>query len=196
MTTPTVPYITSWSTERALPATVIPHSLFGIAYADETIGDRDENGVLWTRTSSRPGHGRPQFGKVHSMRQRRAMRHLLCQVCGEPADRADDGVLWLLQDHRGDWPRWPENMAATEPPICLSCTRVSRRACPALRRGYVSVRVGHSPLNGVYGARYLWGEPLPEPVEDAIVAFDDPMVRWIRAAQLVRELRHCAIVNL
>lgn len=51
-------------------------------------------------------------------------------------------------------------------------------------------------LSGVYGARYLWGGPLPEPVGDAIVAFEDPMVRWIRAAQLVRELHDCTIVSV
>lgn len=196
MTTLLVPYITTWSAEQELPTTVIRHSQAGIAYADETLCDRDKNGVLWTRAPSRPGHGRPQFGQVHSLRQRRAMRRLLCQVCAGPADRTGNGMLWLLKDHRDDWPRWPEHMAATEPPICLPCAHTARRACPALRKGYVTVRVGHSSVSGIYGIHYQWGQLFPEAAADIIVAFDDPAVRWTRAAQLVRELRDCAIVNL
>ena len=196
MTTLTVPYITTWSTEQDLPATVINHSRAGIAYADETLSDRDENGILWTRIASRPGHGRPQFGKVHSLRQRRAVRKLLCQVCGNPADRTHNGTLWLLQDHRDDWPHWPENMAATEPPICLPCAHISRRACPALRRSHISVRVGHSTLSGIYGILYQTADPLPQPITDVTLPFTDPAIPWTRAGQLVRQLHNCTIVNL
>jgi hypothetical protein len=31
-------------------------------------------------------------------------------------------------------------------------------------------------------------------IEDAIVAFDDPAIRWVRAVGLVRQLRDCRIV--
>src|SRR4051812_9793935 len=98
-----VPYATSWSGEQHLPMPVIQHRGFGIGYADEIAADRDVCGVLWHRVESRPGAGRPQFGNVHSLRQRRAMRRLLCQVCGEPAERTSEGMLWLLLDYRQDW---------------------------------------------------------------------------------------------
>jgi hypothetical protein len=186
-----VPYITTWSEERPLPTTVVEHPS-GIRYADETLADRDRNGVLWRRVPSRPGRGRPQFGKVHPLRQRRAMRRLLCGICGGPADRSDLGVLWVLRDYRDDWLGWPEGMAATEPPVCLPCARLSVRLCPALRKGYVSLRVADSTVAGVYGIRYRLGQG----TDDATVTFEDPAIRWICAAQLVRELRGCTMVAL
>ena len=190
-----VPYITSWSAEKSLPAKVI--ELRGrIGYADEAFGERDEHGVLWSRVPLLPGQGRPLFGKIHALRQRRAMRKLLCQVCAGPADESELGTLWLVPDFREDWPGWPEHMACTEPPVCLACARVSVRVCPALRKGYVAIRVGRSAVSGIYGARYRPGIPYPTPTEDRIVSYADPDVRWTRAGQLVRELLDCTIVNL
>jgi hypothetical protein len=189
-----VPYITPWSTERELPTTVIERPGSGIGYLDETLADRDEHGVLWQRVPSRPGRGRPEFGKIHPLRQRRAMRRLLCGICAGPPDRTGEGVLWLVRDYRGDWPGWPEGMAATEPPVCLSCARRSVRACPALRQGWAAVRVGRCPVAGVYGAQYQAGSPLPVAVADATVAFEDPAIGWLRAAQLVRELHDCVLL--
>ncbi|MET0235426.1 MAG: hypothetical protein ABW224_12350 [Kibdelosporangium sp.] len=124
------------------------------------------------------------------------MRRLLCQVCGGPADRDEDGVLWLLQDHREDWPGWPDEMAVTEPPVCLPCANISVRLCPALRKGAVAVRVREFPVVGVRGAVYQAGGPRPVAMEDRIVAYGDPVVRWMRAMNLLRELRGCAIVSL
>src|SRR5213080_2620982 len=134
-----VPYTTRWSSEHRLRPPVIERpGGTGIAFADEILSDRDRHGVLWQRVPSRPGDGRPEFGMVHSGRQRRAMRNLLCQVCAGPADRDDHGTLWLLPDHPGyhdDWPGWPERMATPEPPVCLRCARIAVAACPALRKG-------------------------------------------------------------
>lgn len=87
-------------------------------------------------------------------------------------------------------------MAITEPPVCLPCAGRSIRACPALRKGHVAVRVGRSTVAGVYGARYQRGGLFPVAIEDAIVAMSDPAIRWTRAAQLVREIRECTIVDL
>lgn len=168
----------------------------GIGYLDETITDRDDKGVLWTRIASRPGQGQPQFGKIHSLRQRRAMTRLLCQVCAGPADQNEAGVLFLLNDDREDWPAWPEGMGCTEPPVCLRCAHVSVRHCPSLRKGWVAVRVGRCEVSGVYGARYQPGHPFPIAVEDALLAFDHPAIRWTRANQLVRELHDCTLVDL
>jgi hypothetical protein len=148
-----------------------------LAYADETSIDRDKHGVLWRRALSRPQQGRPEFGKVHPLRQRRAMRRLLCQVCGSPADQTEDGVLWLLPDHREDWAGWPEGMANVEPPVCLPCVRTSVRLCPALRKGAAAIRVHEFPIVGVRGALYKSGGAAPVAVAETVVAFDNPAIR-------------------
>jgi hypothetical protein len=190
-----VPYITAWSDEQDLLTSITRCAGLGIRFADETFLDRDSNGVLWTRVPSRPGHGRPVFRQVHSLRQRRAMRRLLCQVCGAPADQNEDGVLWLLRDHREDWLNWPENMANTYPPVCMKCAILSTRMCPVLRGGYVAVRARQCPVSAVYGIRYQPDGLVLRPMEDT-VSLDDPAIRWTVAAQLVRSLHDCTIVDL
>lgn len=191
-----VPYITAWSSEQPLPTQVIERPGAGIAYADETLADRDGDGVLWTRMPSLPGHGRPEFGRVHPLRQRRAMRRLLCQVCGQPADYTDQGVLWLLKDHRADWPHWPEDMANTYPPVCPPCTQVSISTCPALRASYVAVRAKSAPVSGVFGILYETGHWAPRSTRGVLATYSDPAIRWTCAAQLVRSLRDCTIVDI
>jgi hypothetical protein len=191
-----VPYIAAWSGEEALPTRIVGDGLNGVRFADETLIDRDEHDVLWTRIPSRPGEGRPLYGQVHALRQRRAMRRLLCQVCAKPGDRNEQGVLWLLPDHRGDWPGWPENMANSYPPVCLPCARLSIGACPMLRRGHVAVRTQRAPLSGVFGVRYLPARLAPVPAEGVVVGYDDPAIRWICAAQQIRSLQGCTIVTL
>ncbi|WP_197288793.1 hypothetical protein [Nocardia sp. NRRL S-836] len=144
----------------------------------------------------RPGTGRPEFGRVHPLRQRRAMRRLLCQVCAAPADRDDSGVLWLLRDFRGDWARWPDGMGCVEPPVCAPCVPVSLRLCPALRRGAVAVRVQDCPIAGVRGVVYREDFSGLVAVEEAVLPYDDPDVRWLVASALVRELRGCTVLPL
>ncbi|HEX4700965.1 MAG TPA: hypothetical protein VH352_02450 [Pseudonocardiaceae bacterium] len=191
-----VPYITAWSAEETLPTRVIGDSRSGIAFADEMVIDRDDHDVLWSRMTSCPGAGRPEFKRVHSLRQRRAMRRLLCQICAKPADRSDLGVLWLLKDHREDWEDWPEGMANTYPPVCLACARLSVRLCPTLRRGHVAVRAHRFPYTGVYGLLHQPGYPDPIPVNAATVGYRDPAIAWTLAVQLVRSLHDCTIVDL
>jgi hypothetical protein len=190
------PYITTWSAEQEIPSRVVERPGYGIGYADELLGDRDARGVLWQRPAVRHQVGRPEFGKVHPLRQRRAMRRLLCQVCAEPADRNDDGVLWLLRDYQDDWPSWPDGMACTEPPVCVPCVAVSLRLCPALRRGAVAVRVQEFEVAGVRGALYRKGMFGPVAVEDVNLAYDDPDTRWVVASALIRELQGCTFVPL
>jgi hypothetical protein len=193
---PHAPYIASWSEEGDVPAAIVERPGRGIGYLDETVIDRDRRGVLWMRALSRPGFGEPLFAKVHPLRQRRAMGRLLCNVCAKPADRNDEGVLWLLKDHHDDWPDWPEGMAATEPPVRLPRVRLSSRLCPALRPGAVGVRVRFAPVAGVYGTVYRAEGLLPVPVNEAIVAYGNPAMRWTRAAKLVRELYDCTLVEV
>ena len=188
------PYVTAWSEEKDPPYTLVERPGGGIAYMDETFADRDRHGVLWFRTPFRLGQGRPEFGRVHPLRQRRTMLRLLCQVCAGPADRTEDGVLWLLQDHRDDWPLWPEGMGVTEPPICLPCVRMSVRMCPALRRGAATVRVRTFPVAGVRGTLYAGSRPVA--VGAASVPLDDPAIGWVRAVSLIRQLSDCTILPL
>lgn len=189
------PYITAWSAEQTPPVVLVEHPEGGIAYQDETLADRDRHGVLWFRTPFRPGQGRPEFGKVHPMRQRRTMQRLLCQVCAGPADCTEDGVLWLLKDHREDWPSWPNGMGVTEPPVCVPCVRLALRLCPALRTGAALLRAGSFMLAGVHGTLYRGGLKVAA-VDTTTVPFEDPAIRWVRAVSLVRELRDCAIIPL
>ncbi|MER6626786.1 hypothetical protein ABT301_00810 [Streptomyces sp. NPDC000987] len=191
-----VPYITAWSAERTVLPELVMHPRRAIGYADETIHDRDEHGVLWARMTLAYGKGKPMWRRVHFQRQRRAMRKLLCQVCGRPADRNEQGVLWLLGDDRRAWPNWPEGMAATHPPVCLPCAQIATQLCPYLQQGFVAVRVGDSEVAAVYGERYAPRPPFPRVEEDAITHLDDPRIRWVIAAQLVRELFDCTIVDL
>jgi hypothetical protein len=158
--------------------------------------DRDANGVLCDRVLSRPRQGRPEFGMTHPLRQRRAMRRLLCQVCADPADQTEDGVLWLLPDHRGDWVGWPNGMANVEPPVCLPCLHTALQLCPALRKGAVALRVRDCPVVGVRGGVYKRTGPALVTSGETIVTFEDPAIRWVRATNLVRQLRDCTIIPL
>lgn len=189
------PFVTAWSTEQDLQCRlVLRPDGHGVGYANELPGDRDDHGVLWRKVAEHPANGRPEFGRVHPARQRRAMNDLLCQVCAGPADRTPDGVLWLIRDHRQDWPRWPEGMASVEPPVCARCVAISLRRCPALQRGAVAIRVREFKLAGVWGTLYRRGTFAPVPVRAAHLAYGDPAVRWMVAVALIRELRGCTFV--
>jgi hypothetical protein len=194
MSSSIAPYITAWSAEQDLPCALVERPDSSIGYANELLSDRDRHGVLWRQTALHHRVGRPEFARVHPLRQRRAMELLLCQVCGGPADQNDDGVLWLQRDYRDDWPQWPEGMASVEPPMCLQCVPVSRQLCPALRRGAVTVRAKECPIVGVRGALYRQSVLAPTVVTAGNFAYDDPAVRRVLASALIRELRGCTIV--
>lgn len=188
------PYVTAWSAEQDLPFRLVERPDGSIGYVDELLTDRDRQGVLWQQTAVRPRLGRPEFARVHPLRQRRAMELLLCQVCGKPAEQDEAGVLWLLRDHRDDWPSWPEAMASTEPPICLPCVSASRRLCPALRRGSVAVRVRQFPIVGVRGVLYRRGTLVPVAAQAGNFTYDNPAVPRVLTSALIRELQGCTIV--
>ncbi|WP_328890203.1 hypothetical protein [Streptomyces sp. NBC_00316] len=184
-----VPYIAAWSQEQARsPVVIAPRG--GIAYQDEGPYDRDADGYLWLRAPAKQGCGRPDFGRVHPLRQRRVMRRLLCQVCGGSADQDERGTLWLLEDHRADWDGWPNGLLTTHPPVCAPCAREAARSCPNLLGRSVAVRVGSSEVSGIYGVRYLPGSPLTP----RVVEYGDPAGPWVLASQLVRALSDCTIV--
>ncbi|MFF4696467.1 hypothetical protein [Streptomyces chattanoogensis] len=190
-----VPYISTWSTEKSIRRAIVQDGR-GIAYAEETPFDRDSGGVLWTRRALKRGHGRPEFGNIHPQRQQRAMRRLLCQVCGGPPDRDERGMLWLLKDHRDDWRGWPNDLLTPHPPVCLPCAQQAIKRCPHLASDHVAVRVAESDVCGVYGLRYRRGSALPIPGEADVIEYGDPGIRWVLASQLVRGLNGCTFVDL
>jgi hypothetical protein len=188
-----VPYITAWSGERPSRTPVVAKSPRSIGYEHERGNDRDARGVLWTRCVRTPGVGEPEFGKVHPYRQRQAMRQLLCQVCGRPADRTEQGHLWLM-----GWAERPFSgpESTGQPPVCLRCAGSASRVCPHLRRGLLAVRVRQAPVVGVFGLLHTAGRNGPVGVGAAALLYDDPRVRMLQARQLMRELRDAVIVDL
>jgi hypothetical protein len=191
-----VPYVAKWSAEVDLDGPLI-ETINGLAYADELSVDRDAQGLLWSRVAVRPGAGEPIYRELHPLRQRRAMRRLLCQVCAGPADQNDQGALWLIQDQHGQWPNWPEGAHNTQPPLCRRCAWISVKACPWLRDGYVAVRA-QSFISGASGVLYRTAGPntQPTPADVTRVAYSDPRIRWMQADQLERDLYDCTFVDL
>jgi hypothetical protein len=186
-----VPYISSWSGEGASRTPVVAKGRWGIGYRRERPGDRDAHGVLWARYVRAPGQGVPQFSRVHPHRQRRAMRQLLCQVCGGPASRNERGVLWLLgeDDWSGDDP-------TGQPPICLRCAGPASRACPHLRRRTLALRVRQAPVVAAYGTFYGLGRSGPICIGPAAIAYNDPRISRLHARQLMRALNEWTVVDL
>jgi hypothetical protein len=193
-----VPFVAAWSGEQPFTRKIIYSGRGGIAFSDETHEDRDQHGVLWNGRAMAQGTGRPEFGDVHPDRQRVAMEFLLCQVCGKSADRDGDGMLWLVEDHRGDWKDWPNNLLTTHPPICLPCAGKAVEQCPHLIGSNVAVRVRESDVCGVHGRIWsssAFGHPVPTAVKN-VVTYGTSAARWVLAGQLVRSLHGCTIVDL
>jgi hypothetical protein len=191
-----VPYVTCWTGEEPRTPRVVYRPGGGIAYATETPIDRDEWGVLWTPMAARVGSGRPLFATMHPVRQRRAMLRLRCQVCARPADRTDDGHLWLLP--AGHDAGWSAQRDTIHPPLCRSCAQVSVRTCPALRPGFVALRA-HSRVTGVTGVQFQPGHRFPALAprdDDEVIRYADPRARWTLATQLVRTLHDCTLTDL
>lgn len=190
-----VPYVVRWSGERegVLPV-VVRRDRSGIGYADERSFDRDERGVLWSRTPSQPGRGRAEFGKAHSLRQRLCMAGLRCQICGGPADRTAAGVLWVVDGRPGDLMTGREDTA--HPPVCRPCARRSVRACPHLDGNHTAIRVRTFVPRGVSGVLYAPARSGPQVVDAVTVPFTDPRLPWVRAHQLVMRLADFTPVDL
>ncbi|WP_063775888.1 hypothetical protein [Streptomyces odonnellii] len=158
----------------------------GIAYADEGPYERDDLGVLWKRVGISPGKGRPEFGNVHFLRQRRAMRRLLCQICGGPSDRTDDGTLWVVGEDADEPELHKPGFVTTHPPLCVPCAVTSVGACPHLRKRHVALRVRAFVPAGVHAAVYDAGG----------VAFESWRLGWVLASQLIMEFQEFTVVDL
>jgi hypothetical protein len=190
-----VPYIARWSgeTDGSMPV-VLRRDRRGIAYADERSYDRDGHGILWERTPSQPGKGVPQFGKVHSLRQRLCVAGVRCQICGGPADRTSDGVLWLIGADSGD--RLSAAEVTAHPPVCRPCAHLSLRACPHLRTRQVALRVRTFVPYGVRGALYATTRVGRRLYDVQTLRFGDPLTPWLRAGQLLMVLTDFTVIDI
>ncbi|GAA1668947.1 hypothetical protein GCM10009680_05700 [Streptomyces yatensis] len=195
-----VPYIAPWTGENApLGAITTRHRRggVGIGYADEYgIADR-RRGALWIRVPVKRGAGAPLLGRVHALRQRQAMAHMLCQYCGRPADDRSDGrYVFLLQAAVGRLITDGERTAT--PPACGGCVAEAVRG-RSLRSGYVAVLVEDVTAWGVAGIVYTPDpvKPVPSTAEQfTLVAYDDPRLPWTLACREVVALHGCTVVDL
>lgn len=205
----TVPWMAAWTGETVIEAPVITRRgrLGGIAYADELPADRGKNDALLHRGRhlvNKDQRGRPLYGAVHTNRQRRAMRKLLCHVCGNGADHNDLGVLWLLDNIAANCPQgWPEEEITVHPPLCLGCAEKAIGQCPELEeKGFTAVRVRDPQPYGYRGRLYVRDLSLHASLfpivskETANLAFEDPLLPWLLAAQSVMCLVGCTVVDL
>nr|BAP34722.1 hypothetical protein [Streptomyces sp. ML694-90F3] len=147
-----VPWITPWSDALNLPEPVVLASGGrGIAYADESVHDRTDDGVLLARGRGPriPGPGsRPLYEVVDTRRQRRAAGRLVCQICGHRPPPHPDGQVWLL----GGADEVADGILTVTPPVCATpCAAFAIRQCPALARGHRTVRVRYPRLWGYHG---------------------------------------------
>ncbi|MEV0616890.1 hypothetical protein AB0I81_26465 [Nonomuraea sp. NPDC050404] len=145
-----VPYITAYS-EEALSHPLMfvpdPGATDGrrLSYAD-AVREDFQFGVLWARHGLHRG-GRPEWKMVNSIRQRRCMMHLLCQVCGRSAAEPNGRIPWLVADDLDDDPAVKGYTNA--PPTCAACAPESVAACPRLRQGATVYTAGRAEPYGV-----------------------------------------------
>ncbi|GHH54828.1 hypothetical protein GCM10018773_58420 [Streptomyces candidus] len=202
-----VPFIAPWSREKPLPYTVIRRRGRrgeGLGFADELSTADRRDAVLWMRYAVVRGAGKPDLAGVHPLRQRQAMSHMLCQVCGkstydDPAyERWGERHLVLMRAVDGRLINEGERTAT--PPVCEPCAVESVRACPHLRKGYTAALVQHAQPWGVAGTVYdpETLKPLLPDSEESLteVGFDQPSIRWVLAARDVATLHGCTTVDL
>ncbi|WP_129287551.1 hypothetical protein [Streptomyces sp. GZWMJZ-114] len=166
----------------------------------ELPGDRDEHGVLWTRTSPRaPGDVQQRLGDRSPRRQRKLMRHLLCQVCEAPAHRDPvRGVtlvlpyaarLALLRLRHRPYGAPPLLPVEANPPVCGEHARTAPLLCPVLRtRGWTRVTVAAAPVHGVAGYLYDLTDLSRPPIWDPDIPYGDPRCDAVLATDLTRLL--------
>jgi hypothetical protein len=205
-----VPFIAPWSSETTRPGTIVLRRGVGgegIGYLNEYSGADRRNGVLWVRMAAVRGVGKPLLAKVHALRQRQAMNHMLCQVCGMPTlgrgnerhrrSRGNERHLFLMRDTDGRPIREGEQTAM--PPIHEACASEAMRDCPHLREGCVAALVEYAPAWGVAGIVHDPKTLQPLPPEDGeltFVAYRDPRIRWTLAARDVVALQGCIAIDL
>ncbi|MGW0576487.1 hypothetical protein ACWD25_11060 [Streptomyces sp. NPDC002920] len=183
-----VPYLTSWTGEAVRQPAVIEiegRGGKGIGFRNEdSVTDRRDE-ALWVRAAIAPGRGQPDFRRVHTLRQKRAIEHSLCQVCGTTVlgTRTDERTLHLL----GGAAPITEGETTAAPPVHPLCAVESIENCPPLGRGHAAALVKYSPLWGVAGVVQdpVTLAPLPHtgarPGDLTHVHISDETIRWTLA---------------
>ncbi|MFJ1838014.1 hypothetical protein ACIOJ9_29605 [Streptomyces sp. NPDC088175] len=214
-----VPFITPWTHENWLRTPVvrrIGHGGEGLGYADEHSTADRRHGDLWIRYSIAPGRGQPSLAGVHPLRQRQAMSHMLCQVCGmstyedESFERWGERHLFIRRSRDGQ--PITEGEVTMTPPVCLPCAQESVRNCPHLRKGYAAALVRYSQRWGIGGLLYdrttlrpdltaVTDEPGAESVDDqkaglVMARFTNPRTRWMLAARQAETLHGVTPIKL
>lgn len=144
-----VPWVARWTGEvdqTSVSVGIERATGITVAFYEDGIENRDEHGVLWHREGINRT-GTPQFGEVSVYRQRAAMRHRLCQVCGEKIEGRL--IRWLL--HPAQIVERNGKTITMSPPTCDPCIELSKAECPAMKRERVIAKVLDYEPWGVYG---------------------------------------------
>ncbi|WP_409117869.1 hypothetical protein [Streptomyces acidiscabies] len=198
-----VPWVAPWSHEYTLPGRFVRQvnedAEERLGYADEHPSDR-RDGVLWVRMSVARGRGTPDFAGLHPLRQRQAMTHLLCQVCGTTTigTRADERHLFVLVA-RGTNSPVREGERVIVPPVHETCALQAVEQCPHLRRGWTAALVGWAPSWGVAGALIHPGtlDLISDPADLVEVPYEEERrLRWVYASREAVSLHEVEPVTL
>lgn len=187
-----VPWVTRWTEEEpsSAPAqvTLDEHGEPVVGYRDG-VEFRDEHGVLWLREGIRRG-GEPQFAQVSAYRQRAAMLHRRCQVCGRRI--AERLIRWLMDPVQLTHLR--DGTALTfSPPTCSSCVDIALNACPHLRSNdRLILSVLEYRIWGVWGDMVRLNPDEPEPkvqyAKRVNISYDRPDLAAAIAKQQIVQL--------
>ncbi|MCK7622510.1 hypothetical protein MUU72_05200 [Streptomyces sp. RS10V-4] len=198
-----VPFITPWDGEGKKPGAIERRRGIGgegIGYADEDSPVDRRAGALWVRMAAVRGGGRPLLRKVHPLRQRQAMSHQLCQVCGGHTcgTRSDERTLFVMAS--ADGRPISEGELTVMPPVHEVCALEAVEQCPELRKGHVAALVGDVMPWGVAGIvhdRTTLQPLIPDDEKElTFVGYDDPRFRWVLAMREVVSLREVTPVDL
>lgn len=146
-----VPWVTRWSGEvvssRYEYRAKINANTLRLSYG-EGLDFHDPQGVLWQREGI-GRNGTPDWSAVSSYRQRDAMLHRKCQVCGSKIEGRS--IDWLMP--LGGTEQLDEDVTITQqPPTCTPCIPLALSLCPHLKAtGYVVMRVLDYTVWGVQG---------------------------------------------
>ena len=197
-----VPFLAPWSGEKQTRVPLMRRPSLaggGIGYVGEVPRLDRRNGILWARMPAVRGVGYPRLAKVHALRQRQAMAHMLCQVCGRSTFGREGGKHLFLMAERGGRPI-SEGERTAVPPIHEPCAVESLRHCPHLRDGAVAAWVKDALPWGVAGIEYdpLTLAPLPpaRKGELTFVPYESQRLHWTIAARDVVSLHHCTPVDV
>lgn len=182
-----VPWVTRWSGEVNDELLSVGVAGGRVIYGDESVIDRDDHGVLWTRF--RAGRkGTPEFKAVHPGRQRQGVLAPRCQTCGVVL--RDQDALWPVKsrDIPLDVAALAGSLTTSDPPLCQRCAPLSAQLCPFLRRGAVSY--GHAARVEPWGVLLDYYDlgGTRERIRSAEVAYADPLVYMGIARQLIVHL--------